>query len=148
MIYELPFTVLPIDDVGYHIVIDAKINGKPVRLIVDTGASKTAFDLESLERLGEETELEANEELSAGLGTTSMQSYFLGIDLFELGDLKVEDYLAVALDLSNINVTYEQLGLEPIDGVLGGDLLMDYKAIVDYKKSCLKFFVDRRAKAI
>lgn len=146
MVFHVPFTILPIDDVGFHIVIEAEMNGKPVRLIVDTGASKSAFDLTALERLDEKAELEPNEELSAGLGTTSMQSYFLEIDHFRLGDLVVEDYLAVALDLSNINTTYEHLGLGTIDGVLGGDLLVDYKAIIDYKKECLTFFVDRRSK--
>lgn len=122
------------------------LNGKPAKLILDTGASKTAFDLEQLERFGDDLDMERNEELSSGLGTSSMESFFIVLDEFKIGDLVINDYEAVALDLGNINETYRMLGLEEVDGVLGSDILKEYQAVIDYKKEELRLFVDGRKK--
>ena len=42
------------------------------------------------------------------------------------------------LDLSHVNQSYEQIGLKPIDGVLGSDVLLKYNAVIDYEKKILK----------
>jgi hypothetical protein len=42
------------------------------------------------------------------------------------------------LDLSTINIAYRQLGHSDVLGVLGGDILMKYKAVIDYRKQELK----------
>ncbi|OQA10334.1 MAG: hypothetical protein BWY67_01178 [Bacteroidetes bacterium ADurb.Bin397] len=43
----------------------------------------------------------------------------------------------VLLDLSHVNQSYEILKLKPVDGVIGGDLLKRYEAIIDYSKKTL-----------
>ena len=56
------------------------------------------------------------------------------------GDLKIEDYQAVAMDLTNINASYEMIKLPPIDGVLGGDLLRKHNAVISYKLKKIRLF--------
>ena len=51
-----------------------------------------------------------------------------------LGKLEIADYYATILDLMHVNQSYEKLDLAPIDGVIGGDILTDYNAVIDYKK--------------
>jgi len=52
----------------------------------------------------------------------------------------ITDYNAAVLDLAHVNKSYERLEIEAIDGVLGGDILNDYKAVIDYDKKELVLF--------
>ncbi len=52
----------------------------------------------------------------------------------KLGELEIVDYDATILDLKHVNQSYEKLDLEPIDGIIGGDILTGYKAVIDYEK--------------
>ncbi|HVA98908.1 MAG TPA: clan AA aspartic protease, partial [Bacteroidia bacterium] len=54
------------------------------------------------------------------------------------GDLEIKKQPVLLLDLSHVNTSYESIGLKPIDGVLGSDLLLKYDAIIDYKKCELR----------
>ncbi|MBK7570590.1 MAG: hypothetical protein IPI10_02835 [Bacteroidetes bacterium] len=53
---------------------------------------------------------------------------------FNIGELKIEHFHAILLDLSHVNASYEKMGYSQIDGVLGSDVLNEYNAIIDYKK--------------
>ena len=55
-------------------------------------------------------------------------STFIAIAYFRLG------LETILLDLTHVNVSYEKLDLPAIDGVLGSDLMMEYKAVIDYQK--------------
>jgi hypothetical protein len=85
----------------------------------------------------ENPEYVINEQKSTGLGTNTMDSNILKMDSFCLGDMKLQNYDAVAIDMTHINETYEMLEMDQIDGVLGGDILMDFKAKIDYRSMVL-----------
>ncbi|MNL62848.1 hypothetical protein D3C87_1869130 [compost metagenome] len=53
-------------------------------------------------------------------------------------DWTIKNYRAAVLDLSSINYAYEQMNLQPVIGVIGGDILGRYGAVIDYKKKTLK----------
>jgi hypothetical protein len=130
----LKVTLLNIDDDGYHLSIKAKINGKTAHLIVDTGASRTVFDLNRMEKFVKPHHLQENGRLSTGLGTNTMKSQVSELKKVELGTIAIAGYKAIFLDLSHINVSYVNAGLNPIDGVVGSDILHDHKAIIDYDR--------------
>jgi predicted aspartyl protease len=130
---KLTLKVLSIEGDGYHLYINAKINGHKAHLLVDTGASKTVFDKNRIVNFSEENKLVELDRLSTGLGTDSMRGHMIDIDEISLGTIKVKNYQGLALDLSHVNASYDKLGLEPIDGVLGSDILHEYNAIIDYK---------------
>jgi hypothetical protein len=134
----LPLKILYIEDDGCHLLIKAKINRKAASILVDTGASKTVFDKSRIERFVNEKEFRKMEHLSTGLGVSDMQTHAVLINRLQLGTLIINDFETILLDLSHVNFSYDKLNLPAIDGVLGNDLLMQYKAIVDYKTKKLK----------
>jgi len=139
----IPLELMNIEGDGYHLMIEAEVNGNDVRLLVDTGASKTVFDktrLQSLVEDGAEEHYEDLEQLSTGLGTNSMQGQVTELDSFSFGDVKIKDYPVVVLDMDHVNQSYEMLGDRGIDGVLGSDILKKYDAVIYFKKRVLKLY--------
>jgi hypothetical protein len=68
-----------------------------------------------------------------------MESHTLTIPQLKIGDLTIEDFETAVLDLSMINTAYESLEVGPIIGVIGGDILMNYKAVISYACLTLSF---------
>jgi predicted aspartyl protease len=134
----LPVQLLSIEDDGFHLMVRALINGRTARLLIDTGASKTVFDKGQIQKFVTEKGFTLNEKLSTGLGTNSMQTHSVLIHKIQLNELTIKNFNSILLDLSHVNESYKKLGLPVIDGVLGSDLLVQYHAVIDYKKSTLK----------
>lgn len=142
---EVPIKLIHIDNDGYHLLIKAVINGKKASLLIDTGASRTVFDINRINQFVTETEFDVNDKLSTGLGTNTMQSHVLTIKKMRIGDVILQNYPAVLLDLSHVNHSYEQISLKPIDGVLGSDLLKELRAVINYDKKTLKLAAKKKS---
>lgn len=138
MRFTVPIRFVEIDGTGVHLAVSGFVNGNLANILIDTGASQTVFDKNRIHLFSDDTELEKAEKLSKGLGTDSMEGYQFQIKQFILGDLLIDDYGLVALDLSHINASYQELELAPIDMVLGGDFLKKYAAEIDYEKAELR----------
>lgn len=138
MISVIPFKILNIDNEGFHLLMKLKINGKVANVIVDTGASKTVFDKTRIEKFVKERHFDVHEKMSSGLGTNTMQSQIAFLKKIKIGEVVIENYKAVLLDLSHVNQSYEQIKLAAIDGVLGSDILLKYKAVIDYEKKVVR----------
>ena len=138
MISVIPFKILNIDNEGFHLLMKLKINGKVANVIVDTGASKTVFDKTRIEKFVKERHFDVHEKMSSSLGTNTMQSQIAFLKKIKIGEVVIENYKAVLLDLSHVNQSYEQIKLAAIDGVLGSDILLKYKAVIDYEKKVVR----------
>ena len=138
MRFSVPIRFVEIEQSGVHLAVSGFVNGNLANILIDTGASQTVFDKNRIHLFSDDTELEKAEKLSKGLGTNSMEGYQFQIKQFILGDLLIEDYTLVALDLSHINASYQELELAPIDMVLGGDFLKKYATEIDYEKAELR----------
>ena len=136
MMNTIKLELLGIEEDGYHIFIEALINGKTARLLIDTGASRTVFDAERVKAFlpVEDHSFEKTDKLSTGLGTSTMESHCVVLDEFSLGETTFIEYKAVVLNMEHVNKSYVMLGEHPIDGVLGGDLLYELKAVIDYRR--------------
>lgn len=130
----LPIDLLFIEDAGYHLLIKAKVNGKPVTMLIDSGASKTVFDKGRMLRFTDENSFLTLEKLSTGLGTTVMETQSTVLKKFQVGKLVIPNFETIVIDLSHVNLTYAKLDLPAIDGVLGSDLMVKHDAVIDYKK--------------
>ena len=130
---EIPINIINIEGDGFHLIAEGMINNKPARFVVDTGASRTVFDKDRILNYIDNPEFNEKEGISAGIGGTDLSSFIFNIEELSFGDLKINDYQAVAMDLSNVNNSYAMLKLPPIDGVLGGDLMKKYQAVINYK---------------
>jgi len=140
MITEIPLTILRIESDGFHILTHGFINNKAAAFLIDTGASRTVFDLRGIRDYIPDQEFEENERLSTGLGTNTMESQVAMIESLQFGSLLIPNYTAIIIDLQHVHQSYEMLGLPVINGVLGGDILLEYKCIINYKKKRLKFY--------
>lgn len=133
---NIPLQVIDMQGDGYHLLIDLKIGRKKHKVVLDTGASKTVFDQYVLLQAGD-IDLQSTNRLSAGLGTLSMESFTAIIPELKLGRLLLPHFEVAVLDLSTINQAYAQLDHPQVLGVLGGDILMQYNAIINYGKKKL-----------
>ena len=130
---EVPLQLLDIEGEGFHIMIQGKIHGKEAFFLVDTGASRSVFDPKTIASFIDNPEFEKKEGLTAGVGSSDLESATFTIHALSLGNLEITDYEAVALDLENIHEMYGKLNLPHIDGIIGGDLLKRHKAVINYR---------------
>ena len=137
---EIPINIISIEGDGFHLIAEGCINGKTARFVVDTGASRTVFDKNKILNYINNPEFSEKEGISAGIGGTDISSFIFNIEELSFGELKIKDYQAVAMDLSNVNDSYALINLPPIDGVLGGDLLVKYKAVISYRLKKIRLF--------
>jgi predicted aspartyl protease len=143
----VPLEIVAIEDDGFHLMVGITINGVDARMLVDTGASRSVFDQERIGRFFEDMpEMAKNEQKSTGLGTRDMQSQALYLDKVEIGELTIRKYPAVVLDMSHVNLSYAELGMDVIDGVLGSDILMKYGAHIEYGQRWLR--INKRKKRL
>lgn len=137
MKYTLPLTIQAIENDGYHLLTTILINGKKALLVIDTGASRSVFDETRIIDFIGHSNLAEHDKLSTGLGTNTMTSKKVVLETLDLNGLILNNYEATLLNLHHVNESYQKIGLAPIDGILGGDILMDYKAGIDYKNALL-----------
>lgn len=137
---KIPIEPIKIDDDGYHLFIECLINKKKARLLIDTGASKTVFDLNRIDSFFEKKKQKRKmkDKLSTGLGTSTMQSKSMRLDEFDISGITYWNFNAILLNMEHVNKSYTSLKIQPIDGVLGSDILMSHKAVINYGKKLLK----------
>ncbi len=138
MITKIPFQLIKIEDSGYHLLIEVKINMKKAHLLIDTGASKTVFDLSRIIEYIDNKVFTDNDIFSAGLGTNTLSSKSFKLDNLTIGAFEITDYPAIVIDMQHISDSYQKLGLQAFDGVLGSDILYKFKASIDFKTRMLK----------
>ena len=119
-------------------MVQGKIHDKEARFLIDTGASRSVFDPHTITDFIDNVAFEKKEGMTAGVGSSDLESATFMIEVFSIGELEIHDYEAVALDLENIHEMYGKLGLPRIDGIIGGDLLKRYKAVINYKGKKLR----------
>lgn len=135
--YNIDLKLIRIDKNGCHLSLSGKINGRKANLIIDTGASQTVFDKNRIGLFLGHEEFEKVHSLSSGLGTSSMESHLVKVPGLMIGDLEIKNEKMVLLDLSHVNQSYEMMNKKPIDGVIGGDILKKYRAVIDYPRKKL-----------
>jgi hypothetical protein len=129
----IPLKIIKMDDHGCHLFINVKFNSKiKGKVIVDTGASKTVFDINLLKDIVKD--IHKPEELkSAGIDANMLESKMGTINILKIGKLKLKKFRVVLLNMDNINNLYEKIHNIKIWGLIGGDFLLKYNAIIDYK---------------
>ncbi len=136
---KIEFEILTLQGDGHHIVVKVELLNRIFHMVVDTGASKTVLDRDMLHEAGiSQEDLIHSDIKSSGLGTNDMQSHMLDIPYFRMSDWVVKNIRVAVLDLSTINYAYAQLNFKPVIGVLGGDILFKYGAIINYKNRTLQ----------
>lgn len=138
MVYKIPFTLLKLDDDSYHPVIEAFVNGIKCNLIIDTGASRSVFDINYF-NITFSDKIHGKEIIPAGIIEGSIENKSGIIPEFSMGEFKTVNLEGVFISLDHINKLYRQIENAPlISGLLGSDFLAKYNAVIDYSKTILK----------
>lgn len=113
-----------------HLLIKVRINGILGNFILDTGASNSCVGFESIERF--ELSAKNSKTKASGAGGTGMKTQISAHNHLQLGSWKSLDFNIVIFDLSHVNEALESYKTKPVHGIIGADVLLEGKAIIDY----------------
>ena len=113
-----------------HLLIKATINDIQGNFILDTGASNSCVGFESVAFFN----LNANDSSTkaAGAGAVGMTTQFAKNNTLSIGRWKNKNFDLVVFDLTHVNEALQQYKAKPVHGILGADILLKGKAIIDY----------------
>ena len=113
-----------------HLIIKASINGVKGNFILDTGASNSCVGFESIALF--QLNPVTSKTMATGAGATGMFTQIAKNNKLQLGTWKNNDFDLVVFDLSHVNEALLQHKAKPIQGIIGADVLITGKAIIDY----------------
>ena len=118
-----------------HLLIKATLNGMKGHFILDTGASNSCVGFDSVEWF----QLIATHSKSkaAGAGATGMLTQIADQNILQIGTWKTVAISIVIFDLSHVNEALVQQKSKPIQGIIGADVLIKGKGIIDYANQYL-----------
>ena len=117
-----------------HLLIKASINGIKGNFILDTGASNSCVGFESIELF--QLTAGRSKTKASGAGATGMFTQLAKDNLLQIGKWKHTEFHLVIFDLSHVNEALVQHKAKPVQGIIGADILIDGKAIIDYYNHC------------
>ena len=118
-----------------HLLIKASINGVKGNFILDTGASNSCVGFESIELF--QLTAGSSTTKASGAGATGMLTQIAKDTILQLGRWKNHEFHIVIFDLSHVNEALQQYKAKPVHGIIGADVLLQGKAIIDYFNNCL-----------
>lgn len=118
-----------------HLLIKASINGVKGNFILDTGASSSCVGFESIELFL--LEAKKSKTQASGAGATGMFTQIALGNKLQLGKWKYSEFDLVIFDLSHVNEALIAYKAKPVHGIIGADILMKGKGIIDYYNHCL-----------
>lgn len=118
-----------------HYQATAQVEGQRLSLIIDSGASTSILDNASALRLG--VPLRRSRARISGLGAPAQRALSARLDDVRLGALRLDSLAVMVLDLSHVNQSLRDEGIELADGVIGADLLAERSAVFDFTSGVL-----------
>lgn len=118
-----------------HLLVKANINGILGNFILDTGASNSCVGFESIDHFN--LKAGKSKTKASGAGATGMFTQLAKNNALQIGRWKTNDFHLVIFDLSHVNEALQQYKAKPVHGIIGADILLEGKAIIDYYNHCL-----------
>lgn len=118
-----------------HFEIKATINDTKGNFILDTGASSSCVGFEGIETF----KLNAKDSLikAAGAGAIDMDTKTAKKNKVKIGKWSHNKVVLVLFNLTHVNTALINHNSQPVDGIIGADILKKGKAIIDYEKKYL-----------
>tara|TARA_R100001039_G_C1844746_1_gene105144 strand:+ start:521 stop:982 length:462 start_codon:yes stop_codon:yes gene_type:complete len=118
-----------------HFEIKATINGVKGLFILDTGASSSCVGFEAVETF--KLKAKDSEIKAAGAGATDMLTQISQKNNLKIGRWKKDKVALVLFNLTHVNTALTTHNSQPVDGIIGADILKKGKGIIDYEKKYL-----------
>ena len=117
-----------------HYLIEAKVNSITGRFILDTGASNSCIctSLEDKFKVISEYSKEKASSANSEMTHTKISKR----NVIQIGKWNSNASL-ITFDMSHINNALSQKKIDPIDGIIGADILKKSKSVLDYKTNKL-----------
>ncbi len=118
-----------------HFEIRATINNQKGRFILDTGASSSCVGFEAIETFN--LTVKDSDIKAAGAGAIDMKTQISTKNKLRIGKWKKEKVALILFNLVHVNTALLNHNSNPVDGIIGADVLKNGKAIIDYEKKYL-----------
>jgi hypothetical protein len=118
-----------------HLLMKASINGVKGDFILDTGASNSCVGFESIEMF--QLKAAKSKTKASGAGVTGMHTQIAVGNQLQLGKWNCIDFELVIFDLSHVNSALMEHKSKPVHGIIGADILLKGRGIIDYYNHCL-----------
>lgn len=129
---KIPVRIRKLPPNGSHIFVKGKISGVPLTLLIDTGASQSVLDKHFVNTYFSKLPVTVTQHQTTGLGGNLSESSFVKMHRIRIGGCKIKPAKFALIDLGSVNDAYTGAGFEPVEAILGGDLLLKYHAVLDY----------------
>jgi hypothetical protein len=117
-----------------HFHMSGTLNGRPVEVLLDTGAACTVVAMSIVESLGLRSE--RTDQAGGGAGGSLDQFMVYGAD-FRLGSLVPRLAGPVGIDFEHVNASLRAHGSAEVDMILGVDVFDAHAAVIDYTSQSL-----------
>jgi len=117
-----------------HLLVKGKINSIEGNFILDTGASNSCVGFEGIEHF--HLSASDSDTKAAGAGGIGMLTQTSVKNKLKLGRWSTNNFGLVIFDMSHVNEALKQYKAKPVHGIIGADILMKGKAIIDYYNHC------------
>ena len=118
-----------------HLLVKARVNGVSGNFILDTGASNSCVGFEGIDKFG--LKAGKSKTKAAGAGATGMFTQLAKNNSLKIGRWKSDDFHLVIFDMTHVNEALQEYKAKPVHGIIGADILLEGKAIIDYYNHCL-----------
>ena len=116
-----------------HLKLVGHLDGRPIDIVLDTGAAKTILDLSYCRSEGIAVSDTGQPGAPAvGAGDITVSVHTLGDVRLTLEGLKLRSDGIFAIDMTFTNQKLAMKGVDPIRAVLGQDVLRYHQAVIDY----------------
>ena len=114
-----------------HIIIECEINYVLGIFIVDTGASNSCINYFSASKFN--IEFVASKEKASSATNEINEVFNSKKNVLKIGNFQKNDFDLVLFDMTFINNSLKEKGVSELDGIIGGDILNELNACVNYK---------------
>ncbi len=118
-----------------HFELKAIVNGVKGNFILDTGASNSCIGFDSVDTFN--LKAQDSEVKAAGAGAIDMHTQVSKKNSIKIGKWKQKKTVFILFNLSHVNTALANHNSNPVNGIIGADLLKKGKAIIDYNKKYL-----------
>jgi Aspartyl protease len=142
---RLGYAAVPIERPSTgHLIVQGSVDGKKLRFIIDTGSPMTWLDRTRVKHL----KLEWDEQVVLGRDKNTMWDYTTSCELsaLQIGGAVARRVRAYAFGATSTNMGLEAYGSEPVDGLIGADVLSAHGALIDFASN--KLYLKRRGEPV
>ncbi len=118
-----------------HFEIKAIVNGIKGKFILDTGASNSCIGFDSVKNFN--LKVEESKVKAAGAGAIDMLTKISKKNVIKIGKWKKDKVALILFNLIHVNTALMNHSSNPIDGIIGADILKKGNAVIDYQKKYL-----------